>query len=46
MDILYAKRFNKDIDAIRNETKIKKRLLDLIGQIKKWIFCQTYQVLK
>ena len=35
MNILYAKRFSKDIDAIRHETKIKKRLLDLVGQIKK-----------
>jgi len=35
MNILYAKRFSKDIDAIRHETIIKKRLLDLIGQIKK-----------
>lgn len=35
MNILYAKRFSKDLDAIRNESKIKKRLLDLIGQIKR-----------
>lgn len=35
MNILYTKRFSKDLDAIRHESKIKKRLLDLIGQIKK-----------
>lgn len=35
MNILYAKRFNNDLDAIRHESKIKKRLLDLIGQIKR-----------
>jgi len=35
MNILYAKRFSKDIEAIRHETNLKKRLLDLIGQIKK-----------
>lgn len=35
MNILYAKRFSKDIDAIRHETNLKNRLLDLIGQIKK-----------
>ena len=35
MNILYAKRFSKDLDDIRYESKIKKRLLDLIEQIKK-----------
>lgn len=35
MNILYAKRFSKDLDDIRYELKIKKRLLDLIEQIKK-----------
>jgi len=35
VNILYAKRFNNDLDAIRHESKIKKRLLDLIGQIKR-----------
>lgn len=35
MNILYAKRFSKDLDAIRHEPKIKKRLVNLIGQIKK-----------
>lgn len=35
MNILYAKRFNNDLDAIRHESKIKKRLLDVIGQIKR-----------
>lgn len=35
MNILYAKRFSKDLDAIRHESKIKKHLLDMIGQIKR-----------
>ena len=35
MNILYAKRFSKDLDAIRHESIIKKRLWDLIGQIKR-----------
>ena len=35
MNILYAKRFSKDLDAISHESKIKKRLLDLIEQIKR-----------
>jgi mRNA interferase RelE/StbE len=34
MNILYAKKFGKDLDAIRHESNIKRRLLDLIGQIK------------
>ena len=34
MNILYAKRFSKDLYAIRHESNIKKRLSDLIGQIK------------
>ena len=34
MNILYAKRFSKDLDAIRHDPKIRKRLLDLIEQIK------------
>ncbi len=35
MNILYTKSFIKDIDAIRHESKIKERILDVIGQIKK-----------
>jgi mRNA interferase RelE/StbE len=35
MNILYTKSFSKDLDAIRNESKIKERLSDLIGQIKR-----------
>jgi len=35
MNIRYAKRFSKDLDAISHESKIKKRLLDLIEQIKR-----------
>lgn len=34
MKILYANRFSKDIDNIRHDAKVKKRLLDNIGQIK------------
>jgi mRNA interferase RelE/StbE len=34
MNILYANRFSKDLDAIRHESNIKKRLLNLIEQIK------------
>jgi len=29
MDILYGKRFSKDIDAILHEKKVKQRLLEL-----------------
>jgi mRNA interferase RelE/StbE len=35
MDILYGKRFSKDLDLIRNEPKVRKRLLELIKKIKK-----------
>jgi len=35
MNILYTKSFSKDLDTIRHESKIKERLLDLIGQIKR-----------
>ena len=34
MDILYGKRFSKDLDLIRNEPKIRKRLFGLIKKIK------------
>jgi mRNA interferase RelE/StbE len=34
MNIFYGKRFNKDLDAIRNEPKVRKRLLELIKKIK------------
>ena len=35
MNILFTKSFSKDLDAIRHESKVKERLLDLIGQIKR-----------
>jgi hypothetical protein len=35
MNILYAKSFGKDLEAIRYESGIKNRLLELIEQIKK-----------
>jgi len=35
MNILYTKSFSKDLDTIRHESKIKERLLALIGQIKR-----------
>jgi len=34
MDILYGKRFSKDLDAIQNESKTRKRLIELIKKIK------------
>jgi mRNA interferase RelE/StbE len=34
MEILYGKRFSKDLDAIRNESKIKADLLRLIRNIR------------
>ena len=34
MKILYTNRFSKDIDNIRHDSKAKKRLFDIIGQIK------------
>jgi len=34
MNILYGKRFSKDLDAIQNEPKVRKRLLELIKKIK------------
>jgi len=34
MNILYTKSFSKDIDTIRHESKIKERLLALIGKLK------------
>jgi len=34
MNILYGKRFSKDLDAIRNESKVRKHLLNLIEEIK------------
>ena len=34
MDILYGKRFSKDLDLIRNEPKVRKRHLELIKKIK------------
>jgi hypothetical protein len=34
MNLLYGKRFSKDLDAIRNESKVRRRLLDLMQEIK------------
>jgi len=34
MEILYGKKFSKDLDAIRYETKIKAQLLKLIEVIR------------
>ena len=34
MKLLYGKRFSKDLDAIHHEAKVKKKLLELIEQIK------------
>ena len=34
VDILYGKRFSKDIDAILHEKKVKQRLLEIIENIK------------
>ena len=34
MKILYASRFDKDIDAIRRDKEAKKRLLELIEKLK------------
>ena len=34
MKVLYTKKFNKDIDQITNDKKLKKNLLELITQIK------------
>ncbi|MBS3809985.1 MAG: type II toxin-antitoxin system RelE/ParE family toxin [Desulfobacterales bacterium] len=34
MKVLYSKRFSKDLDHIATGRKIKKRLLQLINQIK------------
>jgi hypothetical protein len=34
MELLYGKKFSKDLDAIRHETKIKAQLLKLIKAIR------------
>jgi mRNA interferase RelE/StbE len=34
MELLYGKKFSKDLDAIRHETKIKAQLLKLIDVIR------------
>ena len=34
MDILYGKRFSKDLDAIHHDAKVKKTLLELIERIR------------
>jgi hypothetical protein len=35
MELLYGKRFSKDLDAIEHESKIKADLLKLIEKIRK-----------
>lgn len=35
MELLYGKRFSKDLDAIRHESRIKADLLKLIKKIRK-----------
>jgi mRNA-degrading endonuclease YafQ of YafQ-DinJ toxin-antitoxin module len=37
MELLYAKKFSKDVDAIRKEAKIKKALLKVIKNC--WSIC-------
>ena len=34
MELLYAKKFSKDVDAIRKEARIKKALLKVIEKIR------------
>ena len=34
MELLYGKKFSRDLDAIRHETKIKAQLLQLIKAIR------------
>jgi mRNA interferase RelE/StbE len=34
MQLLYAKRFSKDIDAIQNDSEVKKNLLETIERLK------------
>jgi mRNA interferase RelE/StbE len=34
MELLYGKKFSKDLDAIRHETKIKAQLLKLIEVVR------------
>ncbi len=34
MELLYAKRFSKDVDAIRKEARIKNALLKVIEKIR------------
>ena len=34
MELLYAKKFSKDVDAIRLQTKIKKALLKMMEKIR------------
>lgn len=35
MDISYGKRFSKDLDSLRDEKKVRKKLLELINELKK-----------
>lgn len=34
MNLLFGKQFSRDLDNIRHDAKIKKRLMELIGSIK------------
>ena len=34
MELLYGKRFSKDLDAIRHEAKVKEALLELVEHLK------------
>jgi len=34
MELIYGKRFSKDLDAIQHEAKVKKALLELIERIR------------
>jgi mRNA interferase RelE/StbE len=34
MELLYGKRFSKDLDSMRHEAKVKRTLLELIERLK------------
>ena len=34
MELLYGKRFSKDLDGIQHEAKVKKALLELVERLK------------
>ena len=37
MELLYAKKFSKDVDGIRKEARIKKALLKVIEKIRRQV---------